>query len=268
MTAQRSPRTGTASPGQPDTLGSRPDRRRGGGQRRSRVARPLHDRVPSRVDALVNSADAITARLESLTEQLAVVTARLDDLLEGVVSATAPGAPNRNELARENDITPGSSRLPTIVLPGAAFSAPTRRVRYQQVVERIRDTIRETLTGDASVVVISKGDEDLLRLGSVRASHFPQTGNGMYAGYHPADSAAAISDLEMVRAKGASYLVVPSTAYWWFSHYREFREHLETRYHAIIENKDCTIYDLSGRAAEAVERPIGRSSQSAERRTQ
>jgi len=236
---------------------------------------PPRDDIASRVDALIDSAAAINARMESLTDQLADVTARLNELVTALVTLTATRTPLRPDVAEgsylensaparrepwsEDGMAAAGPRLPTIVLPGAAFTAPTRRIRYQQLVDRIRDTIRRTVSGDSSVVVISKGDDDLLRLGSVHASHFPQTDNGIYAGYHPADSAAAIDHLEMVRAQGAEYLVVPSTAYWWFSHYTGFREYLETRYQTIVTNKDCSIYNLSAQvidSATAADRSI------------
>jgi hypothetical protein len=253
-------------PGPPACLAARPEGRRRASPRRRGAAAQPRDEITYRVDPPITSAEAMNARMEVLTDQLTGVTARLNDLVDALVALMATGASLRSEVGEESvangaparrdprpdDGSVAGSRLPTIVLPGAAFTPPTRRVRYQQLVDRVRDAIRRTVSSGSRVVVISKGDDDLVRLGSLNASHFPQTESGTYAGYHPADSAAAIDHLEMVRAKGVNYLVVPSTAYWWFSHYAEFRDHLETRYRAVIRDKDCTIYDLSAQAFKAL----------------
>ena len=43
-----------------------------------------------------------------------------------------------------------------------------------------------------TVLVVSKGDPELLRLGTRRARHFPEADDGSWAGHHPADSGEAI----------------------------------------------------------------------------
>lgn len=54
------------------------------------------------------------------------------------------------------------------------------------------------------MIVVSRGDSDLLNLGGRQAWHFPQTEDGVYAGYYPADSTEAITHLEVLRAKGGT----------------------------------------------------------------
>jgi GT2 family glycosyltransferase len=116
---------------------------------------------------------------------------------------------------------------------------------YQQLVEHIRTVVCTTLPPEATVVVVSKGDDDLLKLDGRQALHFPQTEEGMYAGYYPADSAEAIERLEALRAKGADYLVFPSTAFWWLDHYAEFKTYLEHTYNMIMLLADtCAIFAL------------------------
>ena len=53
----------------------------------------------------------------------------------------------------------------------------------------------------AKVVVISKGDPDLLKLDGRQGWHFPQTGEGIYAGHHPGCSDEAIAQLEALRRR-------------------------------------------------------------------
>ena len=90
------------------------------------------------------------------------------------------------------------------------FPAFKREIRaffsgYQQLVERIREVVRTALPAEATVIVVSKGDNELLELDGKRAWDFPQNEEGVYAGYHPADSAGAIAHLEELRAKGGEF---------------------------------------------------------------
>jgi len=77
------------------------------------------------------------------------------------------------------------------------------------------------------VLVVSKGDGELLKLPDRVGWHFPQDERGVYAGHHPASSEAAIAHLEALRVKGAGSLLIPPPSLWWLDHYAAFREHLE-----------------------------------------
>lgn len=129
------------------------------------------------------------------------------------------------------------------------------RQQYEQLIHRITEAVDASLPRDATVLVISKGDDRLLKLSERKAWHFPRADNGRYAGYYPADSAAAIKHLEALRGKGASFLVVPATALWWFDHYATFKRHLN-RYRRILTHDSCVIYELSNVAANDNERPV------------
>ena len=74
--------------------------------------------------------------------------------------------------------------------------------------------------------------------------HFPQTPEGVYAGYYPADSAEAVAHLETVRARGAEYLLFPSTAFWWLDHFSRFRGHLRATSTVVLENEKMVIFGL------------------------
>ena len=131
--------------------------------------------------------------------------------------------------------------------PAVAIEIEAQRsaVPYWDLVQTIRSTAEESLPEDSIVLVVSKGDYDLVRLNGRRAWHFPQTADGSYAGFHPADSAAAIAHLEELRAKGAEYLLLPRTSFWWLDHYSGLRRYLEERYHALPLSGDaCLIYAL------------------------
>jgi glycosyltransferase involved in cell wall biosynthesis len=116
---------------------------------------------------------------------------------------------------------------------------------YQQLVSHIRNVVRSVVPKGAHVLVVSKGDAELLKLPDQVAAHFPQSKTGGYAGHHPADSATALAQLETLRRDENCYLLIPSTAYWWLGHYVEFRRHLEDRYQRFWNDDCCTIYDLA-----------------------
>src|SRR5262245_31395247 len=101
---------------------------------------------------------------------------------------------------------------------------------YKQLILRIREVVDNVLPSDATVIVVSKGDDELLKLDRRKKWHFPQQEDGAPAGYNPADSTTAIAHLEALRAKGADFLLFPSTTFWWFEHYKEFTQYLENRF--------------------------------------
>jgi GT2 family glycosyltransferase len=120
---------------------------------------------------------------------------------------------------------------------------------YDVVRERVRSLVRAAVPQGATVLVTSKGDEELLRIDGVEARHFPSTDEGVYAGYNPADSAAVISILETERGRGADFLALPSTTFWWLQYYAGFARHLASEHRLAWRDEDCVIYDLRPRGA-------------------
>ncbi len=112
---------------------------------------------------------------------------------------------------------------------------------YQHLRRRVREIIAGSLPPDAAVMVVSKGDDELL---SPAGRHFPAVPH-MY----PADSAGAIAELEQMRASGGRYLLFPKPALWWLDHYAEFRQHLQQRYPLAVNSPEtCVIFDLNSHA--------------------
>jgi glycosyltransferase involved in cell wall biosynthesis len=127
--------------------------------------------------------------------------------------------------------------------PAFQQEAKAATQRYQQLVKAIREKAARILPPDATVIVISKGDNELVTLNGCRAWHFPQIASGVYAGFYPPDSAAAIAQLEHLRSQGADFLVIPSTGFWWLEHYVAFREHL-AQYKVLDQDENCIIVSL------------------------
>ena len=186
-------------------------------------------------------------QLKVLASQIELMSSREKELREMLLDA-------HDQLLRRDDeiqatlaavLEQNASGTATAIGQGEKGSVPSRYLRYQQLIHQIREVVRTVLPPDAAVIVVSKGDDELLKLGGCKAWHFPQTGQGVYAGYYPADSAAAIAQLEALRAKGGQFLLFPSTAFWWLGHYEDFRHHLDARCGRIWGDEQCVIYQLS-----------------------
>jgi hypothetical protein len=112
-------------------------------------------------------------------------------------------------------------------------------------VDRIKQVVRDAVPAGAFVMVVSRGDPELVKLPGRKAWHFPRTKDGRYAGYYPADSAQAIKWIEELRTKGAEYLLFPRTGFWWLEHYSELASYLSQHYGRVWSDDTCVIFRLS-----------------------
>ena len=123
-----------------------------------------------------------------------------------------------------------------------------------QAIDAVRRAVSTALPTGSDVLVVSRGDPELVRLPERKGRHFPSTPDGRYAGFHPADSAAALRELER-QLGNAQYLVFPASSFWWLDYYREFADVLNTRYERVWSDADCVIFHLSApRPATVVKR--------------
>jgi hypothetical protein len=151
----------------------------------------------------------------------------------------------REQMANQREEEDQTAQLTSYPQSDAPMGNQTVEAEYQELVDRIRDVVCSTLPPNAVISVVSKGDDELLRLLGRGARHFPETLEGVYAGYHPADSDEAIVQLEAMRARGTEYLLLPRTSLWWLDHYADFRRYLEQRYQVVVWQEDgCVIFDL------------------------
>jgi GT2 family glycosyltransferase len=130
---------------------------------------------------------------------------------------------------------------------GVEWKPHARRItaEYTQLRQRIQAMASTRLPDGSTVAVISKGDEELLKLNGHQGWHFPQAPDGAYANLYPSDSQEAIAHLEDLRARGGHFLLIPKPAFWWLEHYGAFKQHLEQRYRlAAREDDTCLIFDL------------------------
>jgi hypothetical protein len=116
---------------------------------------------------------------------------------------------------------------------------------YVELRQRIKDLVQLTTPRGATVLFVSKGDDELLDVPARRGWHFPRAVNGLYAGCYPADGREAIKQLRRLQAKGATHLVIPRSSYWWLEFYAEFTRRLE-RKHVLTAFQEavCVVYRL------------------------
>jgi hypothetical protein len=97
------------------------------------------------------------------------------------------------------------------------------------------------LPDDATVAVVTSGDESLVALNGRQAIDFPSGAGELTA-------SAALEQLEDLGRKGAAFLVVPHVVPSWVDGYPQFLEAVETGYRCIARRERvCTVYDLTGR---------------------
>ena len=107
-----------------------------------------------------------------------------------------------------------------------------------------KEEILATIPSEGSFILIDEG-----RFGGSgciadrRDFQFPEV-NGEYAGA-PADSEAAIQEVERLLNKGASFIVIAWMAFWWLDHYTHFNEYLRKNYLCVLENERLVVFGLN-----------------------
>jgi GT2 family glycosyltransferase/glycosyltransferase involved in cell wall biosynthesis len=121
---------------------------------------------------------------------------------------------------------------------------PARHRGNRDILEPIRRLVSENVPEGAIVAVVSKGDVELVDLPARHGWHYPQTEDGVYAGYYPATAEDAVRHLDALRRRGARYLLVPATSSWWLAYYGELRAHLDSAGRLLVQDPACSIYEL------------------------
>jgi GT2 family glycosyltransferase len=133
---------------------------------------------------------------------------------------------------------------------------------YERVVEDVRDIAAELIGGGAVVSVISKGDEQMVRVPCGNARHFPGSEDGAFVWFHPADDDDAISALIHDEQAGLTHLLCPEPAFWWLDHYAGFRRYLAERYEVVPTSSANVLVFQNLHPADAVDRCASWSSAS------
>ena len=177
------------------------------------------------------------AAQQKVTDSLDQTLRRFSDLSAALEQVRSLGGPIG---ATESQVRDISKRVES---SGQRLSEVHRWLSVQRTRELVDAHVPEATT----VVVFSKGDDELLRLGGRTAWHYPQQPDGSYRGWYPKDSEAALAELGDLRARGATYVVLPATALWWLDHYPGLRAHFEQCYRVVVQRPDtCVIFAATG----------------------
>ncbi len=141
---------------------------------------------------------------------------------------------------------------------GAAWQPHAHRpgAGYLRQVRELCDVVRGSVPDDARVLVVSKGDSALLRCGRA-AGHFPQDEDGVFPGWYPGDSEQVVEQLERLRDRGWTHLVLPAVSSWWLEHYDGLARHLADSGERVLDCPAGTVFRLRARrpADEGARRP-------------
>lgn len=125
------------------------------------------------------------------------------------------------------------------------MTSPSTAPAYDEITRRTRELVEQVTPVGATVMVVSKGDDNLVRFAGRAGWHFPRAANRQYAGHHPYDGNWAVEHVEALRAAGGAYFVLPDTYLWWLEHYPELDRHLRSRYELVAREEGvCQIYRL------------------------
>jgi hypothetical protein len=140
----------------------------------------------------------------------------------------------------------------------ASVRGASRPRSYSELVVAVRDAVARAIPPGATAAVISKGDDDLVRLDRHAGWHFPKP-RDRDSYHYPAASADAIGHLEELLRDGAQYLVIPATSSWWLDYYVDFRAYLNHCHRVVHDDRDvCTIYALDPNVPRWSARAAGR----------
>ena len=122
---------------------------------------------------------------------------------------------------------------------------------YEQLIRNIHDIVVGNLHQGARLLVVSRGDDQLVRFDDREAWHFPRADDGKYAGYHPDSSEDALEHLQKLQDGGARYLLVPASSFWWLDYYPGLFHHLVQWGTMLWDDESCVIFGLERAPGEA-----------------
>jgi len=116
---------------------------------------------------------------------------------------------------------------------------------YRPVAAELRDAgleLKRTTPENSLIVAADNGDPTVFYYAQRKGWHFLEK-DGIYDG-NPSDSEQVITDLEILRKRGANYLVFTKNTSWWLDYYRGFAQHLAENATLMETTSGFKIYEL------------------------
>jgi hypothetical protein len=203
---------------------------------RNQIVEDLARSVEQSVGRLASAVDSVSHELAAASALLSTVSDKVDRRVEDV----------------QGSVYDVQVALAELRASSTERSQAEDSGLYQNVIRRIREVVRTAVPPDATVIVVTRGDDTLLDLYGRGAWHFPQDDEGTYAGHYPEDGSPVISHLEDLREKGGDFLLFPKTAFWWLEHYPDLRAHLLAHYSiAVQDDSACVMFSLGSLPGES-----------------
>ena len=120
---------------------------------------------------------------------------------------------------------------------------------YESSAGQLRDAGLELneITGPGALIVAADtGDPTIFYYARRKGWHFLEK-NGIYAG-NPSDNEEATANLEELRRRGATHVVLTANTFWWLDYYPEFAQHLAQSATLMEATPEFKIYRLAARA--------------------
>ena len=120
---------------------------------------------------------------------------------------------------------------------------------YKEMIERVRQQVVTAIPLGATVLVVSRGDDALLRLDGRPAWHFPAAVTAPTPAIIQPTVARQSPVSRSSARRGGVPIVFPATAVWWLDHYEGLRRHLDDHYECRLSDPEtCLVFDLRERA--------------------
>ena len=132
-------------------------------------------------------------------------------------------------------------------LAGSRMAEGLRRAaepprEWERTLRAIAAAVREVVPPEAALAAVDKWDPTLLHLSGRRGWHFPD--RRLIPDGYPREGAAVVRHLEELRRRGARYLLLPRSGWWWLDCYPELGRHLESTGRRVWSDERCLIYRL------------------------
>ena len=117
-----------------------------------------------------------------------------------------------------------------------------REDEKQRVIFEAQQELDALLPADGRVIFVD--DQRWLELMRFPARPLPFTERGGEYWGPPATDAAAIAELERLRATGARYIIFAAPSFWWLEHYAGFNQYLTAHFSRVHESEHLVAFDL------------------------
>jgi hypothetical protein len=138
----------------------------------------------------------------------------------------------------------GSHTLRKFGLATESDMEPWRSEVFDYLVPHVRKAAADVIPAGTATAVISNGIERFVELDGRAAWHFPIGKDGLYIGTIPGSDAEALAHLDEHRSRGAEFLIIPNTGFWWLEYYGELGRHLNESCTRVFADDRCIIYRI------------------------